>query len=614
MKKIRPIWLVVAAAALAFLVWNINRPRHITIVPGNQSDALALLLPDDAKLDDPRITVWMDAALEQGLHMQTVKASDFLALGPNASHFVGVVLPDKVHLAMSDDLIESVRTYVRGGGHLFQTFDAGTWTPGNFYARGKSRLSDLAGVDYAFYDELKGKMVINDSVLAKPEQARKLEIPPGKFVMNPLPGGSKTHLTLAGYQRDALQYQSFVTRGTYRGETILTSPHGLVAGLKPFGKGNVLFINLPLGYLAGRTDGLMMHSFLRYFAEKNLKLPRLAAVPEGVGGIIMNWHVDSNADRKWVLEKFAALGIYKQGPYSIHPTSGPDVRKFGDKMGVDVRNNVPIQIWMKKMAAQGHQLGSHGGWIHDYFGTNLSQTKTPEFEKYLRLNKEAVEFGSGKPVTEYSAPQGNHPRWVSEWLDERGVVGYYFVGNTGMGTTRNYRDGIRELKSQRVWAFPVTNLGTFGSFEEISSAKTPTAEVERWLRDMTGFCASRNTSRLIYFHPVGTRLYANAVRGWLAQAALESKKKRFRWYTMTGLATFLNTRDKVIWNVSGKGNAQLFEAEHPQTLARQAWIIPSANHGEPKVSEGAATVRRDGDNWIVVAGEGKILRFSCAKK
>ncbi|HEX8552246.1 MAG TPA: polysaccharide deacetylase family protein [Abditibacteriaceae bacterium] len=617
MKRSYLPWIAGAVLlVLAALIW-----RSRTARPGAPLayDSLVLLIPDDVKATDPRVTVWLDAGREEGLHLTPLSASDLFRPSMARQKFAGIILPDKVHVAMSDTVVEKLRQYVQDGGNLLLTFDAGTWTEENAYAKGKSRFSDMVGVDYAYYEQLREKTISIAPVWAKPDVITSLEFPPGKCLPistdvrkqrsadGTLPPASA--LTIAGYDRDHLDYPGFQTRGSYRGKTLLGSRNGLAAGISSFGKGQVLFVNLPLGYLKGRTDGLLLHSFLRYFAEKVVLLPRIGSVPDGVGGMIMNWHVDSNADVKYVLTEMNRLNIYTQKPYSIHITAGPDARKIGDGLGVNVRGDQRVQKWLRETAAIGHGVGSHGGWIHDYFGTNLSETRTDQMQEFLELNKAALEEATGKPVTEYSAPQGNQPPWVTQWLAEQKIVGYYFTGNTGMAPTRNYREGKLEVPKYPIWAFPVTNFGTSGSFEEMRGDRVSEAQVGRWLQELVDFCGTHRTSRLVYFHPNGTRYYPNAMRAWLAHTANRQKQNRFRWYTMSNLAPFLQQRDEVQWKVAVENNIAVFDASHAKNLTHQNWSLPAARFGEPKVTQGKATVRRDGPNWLVVAGEGRSLRF-----
>ena len=172
------------------------------------------------------------------------------------------------------------------------------------------------------------------------------EIPPGKYVpmdsagqpmwLGPVAWNSRqsenteaTRYTLTRYLYNDLVYPSFRTGGTFDGDVLLESKAGLVAGHRKYEQGDVLFVNLPLGYLESRTDGLLLHSFLHYFATRILDLPYLASVPDGTGGLILNWHVDaaSSIQPLGVLQR---AGVFDQGPYSIHQTAGPDVNYLHD--------------------------------------------------------------------------------------------------------------------------------------------------------------------------------------------------------------------------------------------------------------------------------------------
>ena len=57
------------------------------------------------------------------------------------------------------------------------------------------------------------------------------------------------------------------------------------------------------------------------------------SVPDGVGGLVLNWHVDSNAAIK-PLQEMSSWTLMQQGPYSIHITAGPDAGKAGDTEGL----------------------------------------------------------------------------------------------------------------------------------------------------------------------------------------------------------------------------------------------------------------------------------------
>ena len=248
-----------------------------------------------------------------------------------------------------------------------------------------------------------------------------------------------------------------------------------MAGQQSYQKGSVLFVNLPLGYLKGSTDGLLLHAFLRYFASHALSLPYLMSVPDGVGGLVLNWHIDSNAAIK-PLQEMSSWTLLQQGPYSIHITAGPDAGKFGDRKGFDVDHNPVSQDLIRKYMGLGYEIGSHGGWIHDYFSAHVETDNPKDLEQFLALNKNSLERVSGKPVGEYSAPNGNQPPWVTHWLEAHGFVAYYFTGDTGMGPTQGYRNGEREARN--VWAFPILHLDRAAGFEEMSTEGYSSSEID----------------------------------------------------------------------------------------------------------------------------------------
>ena len=227
---------------------------------------------------------------------------------------------------------------------------------------------------------------------------------------------------------------------------LLESKDGVVAGRRKHEQGEVLFVNLPLGYLESRTDGLLLHSFLHYFANEILHLPYLASVPDGTGGLVLNWHIDAASALKPMIV-LSKAGIFDHGPFSAHFTAGPDVDAFNDGKGLDVDHNPEAQQWIRTFEQRGYAIGSHGGWIHNYFGEHLTDDNEKDFEQYLIKNDQALEHVDGQPIREYSAPLGNHPQWVTRWLQKHGFVAYYFSGDTGFFP---FSRGLRVIAQEKL--------------------------------------------------------------------------------------------------------------------------------------------------------------------
>ena len=617
--KLTVTFLVIALAtgiiALQNYYFSQSTPAH-----------LVLLLPDSADTESPKIQVWLDAIEEEGFLVTVMHDSEFLRPGTNKSLFSGIILPDQVHKKASDSLVSTVANYVENGGKLMLVYDAGIWSLEGRYTSNSSRFSDLAGVNYAHYNKLREKTVTWQPILASAETFSALRIPPGKYhtydslaaqlsEKAPVIDTNKTQAdktySISGYGSALINYNVYETSNQYDGEILLQSPKGdVIAGQRQHGKGTVLFVNLPLGYLKGRTDGLFLHSFLHYFANKIVQLPYLATVPAGVGGIVMNWHIDSNVAFR-PLKMIKDLGIYQQGPYSIHITAGPDAFFVGDKGGVNVPKNKRIQNWIKYFQEKDYEVGSHGGWIHDRFGIHVTNKPTKEFESYLVKNKQALEKVLGKSVTEYSAPVGNHPEWVTGWLSQNGINSYYFTGNTGMAPTRSYREGV--LKYANVWSFPILPYRDMAGLEEFQDNKIKSSVVKNWLIQTTEFTANTHTIRLIYFHPRGVLHYKSAVRAWLDKADKLQRQKRFRWYTMSGMSEFLTKRTKVQWDFKIDQDRYIFSANHPDSLNNFTWVLSADVYDKPSITEGKAVVKKRNNQWNIIAGKGKKLTFTSAR-
>jgi hypothetical protein len=682
---------------------------------------LLLLVPDGQSLDDPRVTAWNDAASEIGGRLLAISDTQLLATGAAGLRgFAGLVLPDQLHTVASDAVVAAVRGYTEGGGRTFLTFDFAALTLNAngipVYPIPKSRLSDMAGVDYVLYDALLDRTVGLGPVTALRSTMRELLVPPGKSMpyfgaasANALiqksaqpqadaalylpvsvadPGGvrgfdpqqfqtlpqsplrdrlggpgnvppRKVHLDLGtaikspavpwvtraapaataapeepvpdgaqairkasalaptatdpldvyhGYLLGNLVYPSYVTTGEYDGKALAVSPQfGLVAGIRTFGSGRVMFVNLPLVYLKGRTDALPMHGFLHYFMNKVVTGARLSAMPNAVPGLTFDWHLDSMSAQTPTLALEAAGVFQSAAKFSMEMTAGPDTIAIGDGRGWNLNGNPDAQQIIRRLDQRGHAWGSHGGWIHDYYGLNATEDNESTFLQYLELNAAAVDGAVGRPARSYSAPEGNNPRWAMRWLAQRGVVGAYFGGHTGLGATRQYRDGV--LLDPTMWVFPVTPQGLYATFEEWQAYAVPKPEVIAWYRGLADFAVAQNTSRLVYAHPPGARDWLDVLQNLLAYTNGKGTSK-FVWYTMPRLADFMATRGRVDWTQSllANGNTR-FAASHPVTLQEMAWMLPKARYLRPTLRSGSATVTDGGGYWLVKGLAGPALSF-----
>ena len=710
-------------------------------VPTPDPGVLMLLLPDGHDVADPGVAAWVDAASEIGVRVQPMTDAQFMALGDAARGFAGLILPDGLHVQATDELLSAVRQYTEQGGRSMLVFDFGALTRLSdgtpVYPIPKSRLSDMAGVDYVMYEALRDRTTGLGPVTATRSTLRSLLVPPGKSMpfaglaasttssttVAPLlraaqvssdsalylpvgvndAGGVRgfdpqqySQISLArssdrsvrkssarqvridlgrafkgrkissasqpapsitssrvlntettvrsasllavddpieaysGYLLGPLIYPSYVTQGEFGslpGQKVLaTSPQfGLVAGVNPVGSGQVLFVNLPLTYLKGRTDALMMHGYLNYFVREVLDLPHLSGMPNGVGGMTFDWHLDSKAAQA-PTAALIKLKVFSdpKALFSIEMTAGPDAVVPGDRLGWNLARNKTAQQFLKTFSAAGHSVGSHGGWNHEIYGLNVSETnalsstggacvntllRLDNFMQCLVLNRRDVDAATGVKSRSYSSPQGNNPMWSMDWHEQQGVVSTYFAGHTGLGGTRQYREG--RLLNPGLWVFPVTPAGLYATYEEFQDYNVPQSEVIAWKRELIDFGVTHNTSRMIYAHPPGAYLWRNVLQDMLSYA--QSKGPQFAWYTMERLADFMNRRLQVTWSQSldAATGRTVFTASHPQSLQEMVWRLPKTRFVQaPVIESGVATV--DGSDarfWLVKAQGGTRLVF-----
>jgi hypothetical protein len=434
----------------------------------------------------------------------------------------------------------------------------------------------------------------------------------------------------SGYLLGPLMYPSYVTQGDFgalAGQRVLatSAQFGLVAGINPVGAGQVLFVNLPLTYLKGRTDALMMHGFLHLFTRELLDMPHLSSMPNGVAGMTFDWHLDNLAALA-PTQSLMKLGVFDdpQALFSIEMTAGPDTLTAGDGLGWNLDANSAAQQMLQGLARNGHAVGSHGGWIHDYYGAQVSESNAQQstagacvnsivrvdsFQQCLILNRQSVDGVLGRPSASYSAPEGNNPTWAMDWLEQQGVVAAYFGGHTGLGATRQYRDGL--LLNPSMWVFPVTPMGYYATFEEFQDHAVPQADVTAWYRDLVDFSVAQNTSRMVYAHPPGALAWSNVLMDLLGYARAQGA--RLSWYSTLRLAQFMTERLKVSWQqqIDSATGRTLFTATHPVSLAEMTWRLPRSRYPQaPEVVTGKAVVDgSDARYWTVRATSGATLAF-----
>jgi Polysaccharide deacetylase len=575
----------------------------------DQASVLLLQPSQPNERDRWVLEAWRSAIAEEGFQTRPVDVNTVENSGLPGVQPRGVILPDTVLTKLSDKTVAELYRYVEAGGRLFVAFDAGSLrAEDGMYAPLRSRLSDLVGVTYAEYRDKREGIFRNGTLLMTPLGAQALAVQPGKTGRSThVEQGADQTLELKAYGYDKLNYPMLTTRGPERGTALARSLQGDAVVLRShYGKGEVLFVNMPVGYLKSRSDGYLLHQSLRLFLGGMLGAPQLLSVPDGVGGIVLNVHVDSGASNQ-PLRILENRGFFKDGPFSLHFTAGPDTYEIGDKSGLNIDNSVWVQNFIHRAEAAGHEIGDHGGWIHNIWGDKVNETNASTYESYLEKNHNSMTRVLGRAPKVYSAPVGNHPLWANRWLENKGFTAYYDTGGSGLGPMRGWREGKKI--DAKMWAFPVANFKTIATFEEIESiANNDEYDIEilayrNFTKEMIDYVSDQRVVRLTYFHTPAAERHATIVESWLTHAKPQRDKNRFRWYRMDDLAQFLTRREEAKWSWSG----QVLRASHPKSLSSLTWILPNTQAQTLIVREGNASITQDGTSTLVQVKDGKVL-------
>ena len=190
------------------------------------------------------------------------------------------------------------------------------------YFRKEATSGRCYGVNYMYLRHGRRKSYTTGLLQFASQQALDyLQIPPGK---------SDNALFLNGYLYGRLRYP--IARNEHMraasGNIVLASAitdngekYPAVA-LNTYGRGNVLYVNLPLGYLKAYSDGLPLQAFLAAFLFQTVKIPHLVNAEKGIGGLVINWHIDSSIEWTEIPAAINNKTLDKDLRYSIHITAG----------------------------------------------------------------------------------------------------------------------------------------------------------------------------------------------------------------------------------------------------------------------------------------------------
>ncbi|MCE5194230.1 MAG: hypothetical protein LLF28_02060 [Nitrospiraceae bacterium] len=561
-----------------------------------------LLVYSPYKTDNNSILKAYSSVLEEeGVSYEKINAYSLIMLKAEetAKTKPVIIFPDGAAQILPHGMTSWINGYLSSGGSIAIIYDAGTKSrKGNFVDN--TVFSDIAGINYIQYNQLK-KDAFTTGFLKfdSYQKADFLEIPRGKL---------ENDLTLSSYGYGALEYP--ISRNEIKQDQKINEIAYVVSkdgkrypavAIRPFAKGNVLYVNLPLGHLKSNTDDLPMRAILRTFLFKVVRIPHLLNVPYGKGGLVVNWHIDSNDDWEW-LPYMIDNGYFRKGiDYSMHVTAGDFRDKPGDGIGFQAcGKGRPFILMIKDFGF----VGSHGGWGHNWFADNIEKGifKKDEITKYIKKNNDCLESVTKQKVIEYSAPNGVHPQPVTtEILDKLGVISYYSTGDTGSHPNRSFI--ANKMVSDKVFAFPVMPFGKYASLYEMKKAGKSENEIKKWFKETVDYIVANRNIRLVYSHPYniedykkGTKYFIDYIEKLYKENKLQVKSMSYFTYF---IKRFLNTKF-IFEQKDGRLAAHLYNKENLEgiTLA-----VPKNLYKKPVTEK--ALIQEDKDYYYLVVKDKK---------
>jgi len=436
---------------------------------------------------------------EEGVPFELIKNQELILLSPKktAQNIPAVIFPENINKFIENGTGSWLSNYVKSGGKAALVYDVNTKKRDGTYKISSTYLDRLIGINMAFYakDKHKDKSLSYGKVHFKNmKSAQYFEIPAGKL---------DGDLYVVGYQYGRLTYPviSVNTLATAKGQTLYASDEkGRPVIVKTqVGKGAFLYVNLPLGYLKGRSDDMMLRNIMKTFLLKISQVPHIVSAPNAKGTLVLNWHIDSQVEHTILPWNIEHNNIRKDLNQSFHITAGPFRDKPNDKLGFDVAGKKGREL-VKKLMKYG-KIGSHGGWAHNWFAKNIESGKfgKADIKKYIKMNNEALEKITGYKITEYSAPVGVFPPIENvEVLKELGMNTYYYTGDTGSAPNRTFFNG--KMLSDTIITFPIMSFGKSASMKEFTDNNISKETVSKYYKEFIDYLVENRIVRLYYLH------------------------------------------------------------------------------------------------------------------
>jgi len=595
MKKI----IVLILIAIGIFSWFMNKPENKNI------QSILLIHSGENQKDFNTIKSAYSSLLEEeGVSHEWKHFYSLFSDDPSVilKKHPAIIFPDKICPVILEDINVWIGEYCKLGGNALVVYDSGTKNK-DFLYRDEAVFASNLGINYISYNSLQEKSyeMANLQFVDK-QRADFYEFPPGKLTKN---------LQLISYGYEEIEYsvaRIFINDKLDKREIIAysilqdgTKEPNIIQ--KNVGKGNMLYVNLPIGYLkAFGSDDLIARSILRTFLFKIAKFPHLSNVPFNKGGIVINLHIDDNREIEGV--RFAKkIGLLRDNlRYSICVTAGDFVNTPGDGMGLDVRNKGRSTV--QTLAKYGY-IGSHGGWGHNWFSKNIRTGifNSDSIQKYIIKNNSALSEITGYKVREYAAPEGVHPPFiVTKILEAMDFTSYYITGDSGSSPNRMFFEG--KMVSDSVIAFPIMPFRNISSFQEMDWNNVSKEELEEWLFSTLDYVIKNKNTRLIYSHLydfINNPKYIKSFLDFLDKIEYEVENGNLNINTMTYFTNYIHKHLNTEYQFVKTDDHLEVELKNNDGLKGLTVVVPKLDYMKPINS--SFKMEEDDNNYYCICTE-----------
>lgn len=508
--------------------------------------------------------------VENGIPHRWISIDDAILLpwGTLPRDIRAIVLPDRICQRVHDSFNTLLTSYTRRGGVVVAVQDAGDQDRNGFY-RAAGTLDSLLGVHYIRVAQNQSRaFALGEIRFASPEAVVRWNFPAGKV---------DADRYLVGYGYGRLRYAVNVAQAYDPATDVdVTSNGSPVVARRAVGAGSVIYVNLPLGELKAGGDSLPMQALLRTGLLGAGTIPHLVAAPDGIGRLVVNFHIDSNAEWLGIPNLARHHLLRKDVRMEFDVTAGPDVLHFGDGRGFNACGGRG-RPFLQELARYG-TIGDHGGWAHNYFAFAMAAGRLTraEIAALVDRNSRCLESVTGRPIRSYAAPDGVHPQpEMTQILEDQGIDSYYYTGDSGAPVLRPFYNG--KIVGTNSWAYPILTLGTDASVQEMAVDHIAPRATERWLQSVLDFAAAQRGIYLVYTHSYDLRVhpqYIPAYSAFLDGIEREQRLGRMRTITMPEATAFMQRYAQTTFHYAVTGGELRLELENPLGLRGIAFAVP----------------------------------------